>query len=161
LVAYVGIALDDLLEQYKYLTSQNYTEPRTSNPLGIKRESTPSANRSPSRSTCVGGATFRPFRLSTTTGGHALLNMMGVSRVGLEDRFEDSRLGGLNVVFSCSGNGVLLLSCDALCSGKISSTCSGSVLCRFGLSLRCDSVRFRFGVTGSGAISPGGGDGGK
>lgn len=154
--------------------SETISEWRTSNPLGIKPKSTPSTNRSPSRSTCVGGASFRPFRLSTITGGHALLSMMGVSRVGLEDRFglEDSRLvGGLNMFFSYSANGVLLLICDALCSGRTSST--GTVLHRFGLSSRCelgigtvvgsDMARFRFNGARKGfrAPSSGGGDGGK
>jgi len=144
---------------------------QTSSPLGIKPQSTPSANRSASRSTCFGRASLKPFRLSTITGGHAFLSIMGVSRVGLEDCFEESRLGGLNVFFSFSVSGVLLPSCDALYLGRTSSECS--ILRRLGLSLRCelgagvvvgrDMARFRFGGAGKGsrATSSGGGDGRK
>jgi hypothetical protein len=96
--------------------------------------------------------------------------MIGVSQAGLEDNFEDRRLvGGLNMFFSCNGNRVLLLSCDALYSGRISST--GSVLWRFRLSLRCelgigtvigsDIARFRFNNKGFKATSSSGGDRGK
>jgi hypothetical protein len=87
----------------------------TSKLSGMKPKSTPSASRSPSRSTCLGGASFRPFKLSVITGGRALLSMIGVSRVGFEDRFEleDDRLGGLNVFLSFSANGASLLNYDA------------------------------------------------
>ena len=86
----------------------------------MKPKSTPSASRSPSRSACSGGASFRPLRLSVNTGGHALLSIIGVSRVGLDERFglEETRLaGGLNVFLSFKASGVSLPSCDALCSG--------------------------------------------
>lgn len=95
---------------------------------------------------------------------------MDVSRFGLEeDRFglSDSLLvGGLSMSLSCSGNGVLLLSCDALCSGKTSST--DEIICLSRLSLRCelgigtvvgsDMARFRFNESGFGATSSGGGN---
>jgi hypothetical protein len=56
----------------------------------------------------------------TSTSGYALLSIIGVSRVGLDERFglEETRLsGGLNVILSFKVSGVWLLSCGALCSG--------------------------------------------
>lgn len=131
------------------------SNPRTCKPWGMKPKSTPSASQSPSRSTGSGGASFRPLRLSVHTGGNALLNMIGVSRVGLDGRFEpeETRLaGGLNVFVRFRASAASLPSCDTLCSGWTSSI--SSVLRRLGLSLRCeleagtfagrDMARFRF-----------------
>jgi hypothetical protein len=98
--------------------------------------------------------------------------MTGVSRVGLKNHFglENSQLvEGLNVYLLCSGKGLLLLSCDALCWGK--TLLSGSVLYYFGLWLRremgrdivkgSDMARFRFDNKGFKATSSGGRDGGR
>ena len=112
----------------------------------------PSASRSPSRSTCVGGASLNPLTLSTTTGGSALLSRMGV-RVGLK------------VVLSSEVDTLSLPSCDTLEPGRTSSALSMfSVLWRFGLPLRCagpmDIARFCFSGRGVGSASDSGGDAG-
>ena len=127
----------------------------TCKPWETNPKSMPSASRSPSRSACSGGASFKPLGLSINTGGHAFFSIMGVSRVGLDERFglEETRLaGGLNVFLSFKASGFSLPDCDTLCSGRTSSV--SSVLRRFGLSLRCeleagtivgrDMARFRF-----------------
>ena len=75
----------------------------TCKPWGINPKSIPSASRLPSRSAYSGGVSFRPSEVSTSIGGHALLSIIGVSRVGLDARFglEEKRLvGGLKVVLS-------------------------------------------------------------
>jgi hypothetical protein len=135
----------------------------------MKPTSAPSASQSPSRSTCSGGASSRPLRLSVHTGGCALLSMIGASRAGLCERFrpEETRLaGGLNVFVWFKASEASLPSCDALCSGRISSP---SILRRLGLSLRCewevgafdrrDMARSRFEVPwrGFGTTPSGGG----
>jgi hypothetical protein len=122
-------------------------------PWGMKPKSAPSARQSPSRSTCSGRASSRPLRLSVHTGGCALLSIIGVSHAGLWERFgpEETRLAGrLNVFVGFRASEASLPSCDALCSGRRSSS---SVLRRLGLSLRREwevdgrgTARFRFVV---------------
>ena len=107
------------------------------------------ASRSPSRSACSGGASARPLGLSVNTGGQALLSIIGVSRVGLDERFilEETRLGArLNAGLSFKASEALLPYCDALCSGQTASF--PSIFRRFGLVtgvfIGRDMARLRF-----------------